>query len=37
MSARPWNNIAERKILFDLMELLLKTLEEEYGGATAKI
>jgi hypothetical protein len=34
MSARPWNTVAKQKILFDLMGLLLKTTEEEYGRAT---
>jgi hypothetical protein len=37
MSARLWNTVAEWKILVDLMELLLKTMEEEYGGATANL
>jgi hypothetical protein len=31
------NTVAKQKILVDLMELLLKTMEEEYGGAAAKL
>jgi hypothetical protein len=37
MLAWPWNTVAKQKILVDLMELLLKTMEEEYGGATANL
>jgi hypothetical protein len=29
MSARPWNTVAERNILLDLMELLLQAMDEE--------
>jgi hypothetical protein len=32
-----WNTVAEQKILVDLMELLLKTMEEEYRGAAANL
>jgi hypothetical protein len=35
MSARPWNIVAKRKILLDLMGMILKTTGEEYGRATA--
>jgi hypothetical protein len=35
MSARPWNTISKRKILLDLMGMILKTTGEEYGRATA--
>jgi hypothetical protein len=37
MLAQPWNTIAKRKILVDLMELLLKTMEEEYRGTTGNL
>jgi hypothetical protein len=35
MSARPWNTVAERKILLDLMGIILQTTGEEYRRATA--
>jgi hypothetical protein len=35
MSARPWNTVAKRKILLDLMGKILQTTEEQYGRATA--
>jgi hypothetical protein len=31
ISTRPWNTVAERNILMDLMELLLKAMEEDNG------
>jgi hypothetical protein len=37
MLAQPWNTVAKWKILVDRMELLLKTMEEVYGGATRNI
>jgi hypothetical protein len=32
MSARPWNTVAKRNILVDLMELLLNAMEEDSRG-----
>jgi hypothetical protein len=32
MSARPWNTIAKRSILYDLMELLVQEMDEENEG-----
>jgi hypothetical protein len=32
MSAQPWNTVAERNILMDLMELLLKAMEKDNGA-----
>jgi hypothetical protein len=34
MLAWPWNAVAEQNVLIDLTELLLKTMEEEYRGAS---
>jgi hypothetical protein len=32
MSAQPWNTIAKRNILIDLMELLLQEMDRENEG-----
>jgi hypothetical protein len=37
MSAWSQNTVAKQNVIVDLMELLLKTMEEEYTGTTANL